>query len=263
MTHKEKRIYLIRELLSESSRYRDAVIPDDDEEQKRLLRALMNVRPPEPVSEEFLKIQDAYLSAERDRAGVVDAEALPHLRSDSRLVLWQGDITTLKADAIVNAANSAMLGCFHPLHGCIDNIIHSRSGIQLRLTCSEIMKRQGHEEPAGKAKITPAFNLPGKYVLHTIGPMIYGSVSKRDCETLSSCYRSCLELAAEKGLKSVAFCCISTGEFHFPNQRAAEIAVQTVQEFLNRNTGIERIIFNVFKDTDLKIYRNLLGEDQC
>ena len=152
MTHKEKRIYLIRELLSESSRYRDAVIPDDDEEQKRLLRALMNVRPPEPVSEEFLKIQDAYLSAERDRAGIVDAEALPHLRSDSRLVLWQGDITTLKADAIVNAANSAMLGCFHPLHGCIDNIIHSRSGIQLRLTCSEIMKRQGHEEPAEKRK---------------------------------------------------------------------------------------------------------------
>ena len=143
-------------MLSESSRYRDAVIPDDDEEQKRLLRALMNVRPPEPVSE-FLKIQDAYLSAERDRAGIVDAEALPHLRSDSRLVLWQGDITTLKADAIVNAANSAMLGCFHPLHGCIDNIIHSRSGIQLRLTCSEIMKRQGHEEPAGKSENHPCF----------------------------------------------------------------------------------------------------------
>ena len=261
MNQSERRQILIRVLLNEHPEYQGLRIPADADTQRQLLRGLLNIREPQRIGADFLQIQDEYLQEEIAAKGIIDAADLVPLQPG--LYLWQGDITTLKADAIVNAANSAMLGCFHPLHGCIDNIIHSRSGIQLRLTCSEIMKRQGHEEPAGKAKITPAFNLPGKYVLHTVGPMIYGSVSKRDCETLSSCYRSCLELAAEKGLKSVAFCCISTGEFHFPNQRAAEIAVQTVQEFLNRNTGIDRIIFNVFKDTDLKIYRNLLGEDQC
>lgn len=263
MTHKEKRIYLIRELLSESSRYRDAVIPDDDEEQKRLLRALMNVRPPEPVSEEFLKIQDAYLSAERDRAGIVDAEALPHLRSDSRLVLWQGDITTLKADAIVNAANSALLGCFVPCHGCIDNAIHSAAGLQLREACARLMEEQGYPEPAGRAKLTAGYNLPARYVLHTVGPIVRGRVTRQDRKDLASCYRSCLALAAEHNLHSVAFCCISTGEFHFPNQEAARIAVDTVASFLNQqSTSIRRVIFNVFKDLDAGIYRALLGPDQ-
>ena len=218
MTHEQRRLYLIRELLAEDAQYQGMVIPEDTQGQKDLLRALMNVRPPMPIGEEFLTVQDEYLSAERDMEGVVDGCALPPLLSDERLVLWQGDITTLKVDAIVNAANSGMRGCFHALHACIDNIIHSKSGIQLRLYCDELMNRQGHEEPTGPAKITPAFNLPSRYVLHTVGPIIGRRVTPRDRELLASCYRSCLELAAENSLESVAFCCISTGVFRFPNQ---------------------------------------------
>lgn len=263
MTHEEQRRYLIQSLLAESPQYKNMVCPSELQEQKNLLRALMNVRPPKPISESFLKMQDEYLSGERERTGVVDGMLLPALASDHRLVLWQGDITTLKADAIVNAANSALRGCFCSLHSCIDNMIHSRSGIQLRLYCDELMNAQGHDEPAGRAKITPAFNLPARYILHTVGPIIRGRVTGKDKKLLVSCYRSCLELAAENGLKSVAFCCISTGEFHFPNQLAAEIAVKTVQDFLQQDTGIERVIFNVFKDTDLAIYRRLLGENEC
>lgn len=179
------------------------------------------------------------------------------------MVLWQGDITTLKVDAIVNAANSALLGCFRPLHTCIDNIVHSRSGIQLRLFCYDMMSKQGHEEPAGQAKITPAFNLPSKYILHTVGPVIGGAVRKQDCEALTSCYRSCLELAVKNNCQSIAFCCISTGEFHFPNEKAAEIAIQTVTSFLNTRKENIRVIFNVFKDIDLHIYQNFLGVSRC
>lgn len=261
MTHEDQRRYLIRELLAENEQYKDIAIPPDPSGQKNLLRALMNIRPPRPIREEFLKVQDEYLSAERDQTGVVDGERLRALASDDRLVLWQGDITTLKADAVVNAANGALRGCFCALHPCIDNIIHSKSGIQLRLICDEIMNAQGHDEPVGRAKITPAFNLPSRYVLHTVGPVIYGKVTREDKELLASCYRSCLEVAAENELKSIAFCCISTGEFHFPNQEAAEIAVKTVRDFLAQDTGIKRVIFNVFKDTDLAIYRKLLGGD--
>ena len=263
MTHGEQRIYLIRELLTEDPQYHNIIIPSDALEQKQLLRALTNIRPSKPIDEDFLRIQDEYLAAERDQLGIVDGELLPSLPCDSRLVLWQGDITTLKADAIVNAANSALRGCFCPLHSCIDNIIHSRSGIQLRIYCDKIMSAQGYDEPTGQAKITPAYNLPSKYILHTVGPIIYGRVTRKDKELLASCYRSCLELADKSALKSVAFCCISTGEFHFPNQEAAEIAVKTVRDFLQGNTGIDRVIFNVFKDTDFEIYRSLLGEDQC
>lgn len=262
MTHEERRIYLIRELLAEDARYAGAAIPDGAAEQEKLLRALMNVRPPRPIGAEFLKVQDEYLRAERDRRGVVDAEAMPALPSDPRMALWQGDITTLKADAIVNAANSALLGCFYPLHGCIDNIVHTRSGVQLRLLCSEIMAKQGHEEPAGRAKITPAFNLPSRYILHTVGPIISGRVTQRDRELLASCYRSCLELAAANGCRSVAFCCISTGEFHFPNELAAQIAVDAVRDFLDAHDGL-RVIFDVYKDLDLEIYRNLLKAGKC
>lgn len=261
MTHEEQRRYLIRELLAEDAQYQGMAIPEDAAEQKKLLRALMNVRPPMPVSQDFLAVQDEYLSAERDMEGVVDVRALPALRRDERLVLWQGDITTLNADAIVNAANSGMRGCFRPLHSCIDNIIHSKSGIQLRLYCDEMMNRQGCEEPAGRAKITPAFNLPSRYVLHTVGPIVGGRVTRRDRELLASCYRSCLELAAEHGLESIAFCCISTGVFHFPNQEAAEIAVNTVTGFLQTPSSMQRVIFNVFQDTDRQIYRGLLGPD--
>lgn len=259
MTHSEQQVYLIKALLAEDSRYRDISIPSHEQEQKDLLRSLMNVRMPKPISRDFLKIQDEYLQYERDKRGITDSGELPSVPGDSRLVLWQGDITTLKVDAIVNAANSGMLGCFHPLHSCIDNIIGSRSGIQLRLYCYDMMGRQGHEEPTGQAKITPAFNLPCKYILHTVGPIISGPVRKQDCEALASCYRSCLELAVENHCQSIAFCCISTGEFRFPNQKAAEIAVQTVTSFLNTQKPDIRVIFNVFKDVDLQIYQKLLG----
>lgn len=261
MTHEEQRRYLIRELLAEDAQYQSIVIPEDAQGQKDFLRALMNVRPPMPVGQDFLTVQNEYLSTERDMEGVVDVHSLPSLRCDERLVLWRGDITTLNADAIVNAANSGMRGCFRPLHSCVDNIIHSKSGIQLRLYCDKMMNQQGYEEPAGQARITPAFNLPSRYVLHTVGPIVEGRVTRRDRELLASCYRSCLELAAENGLKSIAFCCISTGVFRFPNQDAAEIAVKTVAGFLQTPSSVQRVIFNVFKDADKQIYRGLLGPD--
>ena len=259
MTQNERRIFLIKELLAEQPRYRGLSVPADVQEQKNLLRALMNVRPPMPIGQEFLTVQDEYLSTERDMEGVVDVRSLPPLRRDERLVLWQGDITTLNADAIVNAANSGMRGCFHALHSCIDNIVHSKSGIQLRLYCDELMNRQGYEEPTGQAKITPAFNLPSRHVLHTVGPVIQGGETRRDRELLASCYRSCLKRAAENDLETVAFCCISTGVFHFPNQEAAEIAVRTVTDFLQAPSSIQKVIFDVFKDADKQIYQRLLG----
>ena len=259
MTHEEQRIYLIRELLAEEPGYREIEIPDCEEEQKRLLRSLMNIRPPRPISNEFLKIQDEYLKEEVARKGVTDSASLPVSSLDRRLVLWRGDITTLKIDAIVNAANSALRGCFVPCHSCVDNIIHSVSGIQLRLACDRIMNEQGHDEPTGKAKITPAYNLPSEYVIHTVGPIVSGPLTDQHCRQLADCYRSCLELAADNGLKSIAFCCISTGEFHFPQKKAAEIAVRTVTDYLNRDSRIGKVVFNVFKQEDYDIYKGLLG----
>lgn len=260
MTHDEQREYLIQELLDEDIQYRDVAVPKEAEQQKLLLRSLMNVRLPKPVSQEFMEVQDEYLRYERDAAGIVDAASLPAVPGDPRLVLWQGDITVLNCDAIVNAANSRMCGCFIPLHTCEDNIVHSKAGIALRLKCHDIMQKQSHEEPAGRAKITPAYNLPAKYVLHTVGPIIEnGKPSEKQKAQLASCYRSCLELAAESGCKSIAFCCVSTGVFMFPNQLAAEIAIKTVKDFLAEDTRIERVIFNVFKDLDKEIYRALLG----
>ena len=258
MTHNEKRLYLIKELLSELPQYRNMEIPNNTEEQKRLLRSLMNIRAPRPIGNEFLKVQDEYLSAEVAEKGITDSAALPVSLVNSRLVLWRGDITTLKVDAIVNAANSALRGCFVPCHSCVDNVIHSVSGIQLRLACDQLMTEQGYDEPTGKAKITPAFNLPCHYVLHTVGPIVHGQLTQQHCRQLADCYRSCLVLAANHGLKSIAFCCISTGEFHFPQKKAAEIAVQTVTKFLQTDTQIEKVIFNVFKQEDYDIYRAIL-----
>ena len=251
---------LIAILLAEMSEYRAqaAQVEETQEAQRELLRALMNVRPPRPLSEEFLRMQDALLSAERKARGVVDVMTLPAVPSDARIVLWQGDITRLNADAIVNAANSALLGCFIPCHRCIDNTIHSAAGLQLRAACEELMKRQGHPEPTGAAKITAGYNLPARHVLHTVGPIVHGTLTEEHRQLLASCYRSCLTLAAKNGLKSVAFCCISTGEFHFPNDAAAEIAVREVRAFLAENTSVERVVFNVFKDADLHIYERLL-----
>ena len=257
---KERRIWLIRELQREMPQYQDIRIPVTEEEQWNLLRSLFNVRPPYPASQEFLKVQDEYLSELVRSRGIVDAESLPASELDPRITLWQGDITTLRCDAIVNAANSALLGCWQPCHSCIDNMIHSLSGVQLRIKCNEIMQAQGHEEETGTAKITPAYNLPCKYVLHTVGPIISGPLRKEDCDLLAGCYQSCLELAAGNNVRSVAFCCISTGVFHFPQQRAAEIAVETVKQFLETDSSIDRVIFNVFTDRDLTIYQKLLGE---
>lgn len=256
--------YLNNILLQEMPAYKNEAehFPENEREQRRLLRSLMNVRPPMPLKPEFLEIQDMLLSAEREEKGVVDGNCLPVTAGNSRLALWQGDITRLAVDAIVDADNNALLGCFCPCHGCIDNAIHSAAGLELRDECNQIMQKQGHPEPNGKAKLTKGYNLPARYVLHTVGPIVSGRVTQRDRKELASCYRSCLELAAQQGLSSVAFCCISTGEFHFPNKEAAEIAVKTVTEFLQHNTAIRRVVFNVFKDIDKEIYRDLLGADQ-
>lgn len=257
MTQSERRIWLIQYLLDENKRYSDVEIPPDREEQFRLFRSLVNVRMPRPVSEEFLKIQNEYLAQEISQKGITDIKDLTPVQED--ICIWQGDITTLKCDAVVNAANSQLLGCFFPCHACIDNCIHTFSGVQLRLFCNEMMQKQLFEEPTGSAKITPAFNLPSSYVIHTVGPIISGALRQRDKELLASCYRECLKLADEKNLKSIAFCCISTGEFHFPNDKAAEIAVDTVRDY-KRQTGSEiKVIFNVFKEYDLQIYKKLLG----
>ena len=247
-------------LLAEMPEYRaqGEQFPREEGAQRRLLRSLMNLRPPMPLDPDFLAAQDALLSAETAEKGVVDGDALTPTQADNCLVLWQGDITRLRADAIVNAANSALLGCFHPCHGCIDNAIHSAAGLQLRDECGHIMKAQGHPEPAGRAKLTEGYNLPARYVLHTVGPVVGRQTTARDRADLASCYRSCLELAAEHGLKSVAFCCVSTGEFHFPHKDAAEIAVGAVKAFLETRSPVKRVIFNVFQDLDAKIYRGLL-----
>ena len=259
MNQSEKRQFLIQSLLKERPEYRDLSIPSESDSQRQLLRGLMNIRAPQRTDAEFLKTQDAYLQGETAAKGITDIAGLTPIQPG--LYLWQGDITTLKCDAIVNAANSGMTGCYIPNHRCIDNAIHTYAGVELRLACAELMEQQGHPEPTGQAKITPAFNLPCRYVLHTVGPIIDGRVTKEDKELLASCYRSCLELAAENGLESVAFCCISTGEFHFPNDLAAEIAVRTVKEFLKKQTSVKKVIFNVFKDLDKAIYEKLLRAD--
>lgn len=260
MTQSERRMYLLRELLKEQPRYRELQIPTDKQKQKNLLRSLFNVRMPGPVSEDFLKIQDAYLQEETARKGITDMADLTPVQGN--LYLWQGDITTLRCGAIVNAANSQMLGCFWPCHGCIDNAIHTYAGVQLRAACAALMKKQGQEEETGKAKITPAFNLPCHYVLHTVGPIVSGPLQEKDKALLASCYRSCLELADSHGIRSLAFCCISTGEFHFPNDVAAEIAVATVQNYLRQKHSKMEVLFNVFKDVDYEIYRRLLESDE-
>ena len=224
MTQDEKRKYLITELLKERPEYADISIPKDEIAQKKLLRALFNVRLPLPIGDEFLRVQDEYLQEEIAQKGITSTDDLDPVKSD--MYLWQGDITTLQCDAIVNAANSQMLGCFCPNHGCIDNAIHTFSGVQLRLKCSEIMQKQGKTEEIGKAKITPAYNLPCKYILHTVGPIITGRLTEKDCELLRSCYHSCLMLAGE------------------------------YKKLTNRKI---KVIFNVFKNSDYKIYREYLG----
>ena len=256
MTQVERLDYLIHYLLNEGKQYQDIQIPKDITNKQKLLRSLMNVRHPLVIDEEFLKVQDEYLKECIKAKGITKLQELRQIQNG--IYLWQGDITTLEVDAIVNAANAHMLGCFVPCHGCIDNAIHTYAGIELRLECAKIMEAQGYEEPTGQAKITNAYNLPCNSILHTVGPIIYGDVSKKDQEALASCYRSCLDLAKDNQIKSIAFCCISTGEFHFPNQLAAQIAIETVKTWQKENPEKIEVIFNVFKDRDYGIYKQLL-----
>ena len=269
MNKKEEIDYLINELISVNNRIdKKMEIPEDYSEKRKLLRSLMNIQTPVQLSDEFYEIQDKILSEETERKNLAFADEIkaisenPH-EIESKMALWQGDITCLKVDAIVNAANSQLLGCFIPLHNCIDNQIHSAAGYQLRMECHRIMKEQGHEEAIGKAKITPAYNLPSKYVLHTVGPAIaQGSKpSEMDYKSLENCYKSCLELADSNGLKSMAFCSISTGVFNFPKEKACKIAIKTVRDYLksHENTNIEKVIFNTFSDDATRIYKKYLG----
>ena len=261
MNQRERRIGLIKALLDEKASYKGMDIPGEEGEQKRLLRSLMNVRMPKPISDDFLKLQDEYLEKELEKKHVTTLDELEELQPG--IYVWQGDITTLKVGAVVNAANSGMTGCYQPCHACIDNCIHTYAGIQLRLKCAELMEKQGHEEPTGQAKITPAYNLPCDYVLHTVGPIIYDKVRKEDEELLASCYENCMRVAEENGVESIAFCCISTGVFRFPNDRAAKIAVDTVKECMKKYQGIKNVVFNVFKDVDLNLYRMELDGRFC
>lgn len=256
---------LIEYLIHENAQYENLQVPENKQEKRDLFRALRNVRWPKPISEEFLRLQDEELQAQLLEKGVVELndcrDGVHTVSTDKQLLIWQGDITRLKVDAIINAANSEMLGCFHPLHKCIDNAIHSAAGVQLREECYQLMLQQGHEESTGQAKITKAYNLPCKYVIHTVGPIIpTGIPNPLQKEQLASCYRSIMQLADENHLESVAFCCISTGEFRFPNQLAAEIAVQTVKDNLTKHPdcSVKQVVFNVFKDIDKVIYQQLL-----
>ncbi len=220
-------------------------------------RALVNIRAAKAIDDDFLALQDDYLSELSKERGIVEISEMMSCKNN--IFLWQGDITRLAVSAIVNAANSAMVGCFSPLHDCIDNIIHTYSGVQLRLACSEIMTEQGHEEATGTVKVTSAYNLPSDFVFHTVGPIVDGKLTEKHCKLLKAAYNSCLEKAHEMELQSIAFCCISTGVFRFPQERAAEIAVQTVREFLAKNKTDLRVVFNVFKDDDYRFYAKLLG----
>ena len=249
-------------LLGEMPQYKEQAtgFGTDEVSQFRLFRSLVNVRPPKPANSEFIRLQDEYLQFEIYKKGVADIDDLTPMQNE--IYLRQGDITTLRCDAIVNAANSHMLGCFCPCHGCIDNAIHTYAGVQLRLECAELMRSQGHEEPTGQAKITKAYNLPCKKVIHTVGPIVSSKLTMKDEQLLASCYRSCLALAEQNKTESLAFCCISTGEFHFPNRRAAEIAINTVKEYKSATGSKIKVIFNVFKNEDYNIYRELLGANK-
>lgn len=256
MNQSERRQILIQFLIKEQSGYRKIMVPHDSDEQKKMLRSLINIRMAAPVSDEFQRIQDEYLQEENRKRGIVELSALTPVQNE--IYLWRGDITRLACGAIVNAANSSMTGCYQPCHNCIDNCIHTHAGIQLRNYCSDLMEKQGHEEPTGMAKITPAFNLPCEYVIHTVGPIVRGKLTALHRRQLSSCYRSCMELADQNQVCSIAFCCISTGVFMFPNEEAAEIAVQTVKDYKAETGSRIEVIFNVFKELDEQIYRNLL-----
>ena len=250
MTRAEQLDFMISELAE------GIQTPETEEDKWTAFRSLVNTRRPGPVSRRFLEVQDAFLHEEARRKGIITIDDME--KAGDGLYVWQGDITALAVDAVVNAANSGMTGCYCPCHGCIDNAIHTFAGVQLRNACAEMMAEQGRPEPAGRAKITPAFNLPSRYVIHTVGPIVKGRVTEQDRALLRACYRACLAAAEAHGLESIAFCCISSGEFRFPGPEGAEIAVNTVLEY-RKGGGSSRVVFNVFQDRDLKIYRRLLN----
>ena len=257
MNQAERRAFLIRALLAERPDGEKIALPASADDQQALLRALMNVRPPTPVPPEVLAVQDAYLERRLlERGGATDATGLAYRDC---MAVWRGDITLLATDAIVNAANSQMLGCFVPGHSCIDNAIHTYAGMQLRLACAELMDEQGREEPTGNVKVTPAFNLPSRYVFHTVGPIVPSHrPGPRERLLLQSCYESCLAAATRLGLSTLAFCCISTGVFGYPQQDAARVAVDAVRRHLSENDPDLKVVFNVFLASDEAIYRKLL-----
>ena len=263
LTQEQRLDFLLKKFKADSDGYSDLETPDDVEGQRRVLRSLMNIRMPKPMADDVMAVQDEYLKQRAADKGIVGLSDIPVIRDG--LSIWQGDITRLAVDAIVNAANSQMLGCFVPMHACIDNCIHTFAGIQLRAECSRQMDRlrkkygRGYEQPAAVPMITDAYNLPAKKVIHIVGPIVQHKLTPELEKNLADCYRNILDICLENGLKSIAFCCISTGVFRFPNKRAAEIALQTVQEWLTDHDGqMERVIFNVFKDEDKAIYEKLI-----
>ena len=247
--------FLINYLLSERNDLGNIAIPEAEQDKFRLYRSLVNIRPAWEADKSFLQAEDEYLTLLTESKGITDIDDLTPI--EDGIYLWQGDITTLRCSAIVNAANSGMTGCWQPCHSCIDNCIHTFAGIRLRYECDRIMQEQGHEEPTGRAKITQAYNLPCDYVIHTVGPIVQGQLTDEHCRLLESSYQCCLELALQNGIESIAFCCISTGVFGFPQKQAAEIAVRMVRDF--RKAHAIKIIFNVFKEDDYEIYKELLG----
>lgn len=258
MNMDEMRDYLIDYLSKENQEKFKQQLPLY-EDKDMTLRGLFNIRPGVEIAEDFLRVQDSYLKEIARLKGITDVNDIEAIPSNSRISMWRGDITTLRIGAIVNAANSGMQGCFLPNHLCIDNEIHTFSGVQLRIECSKIMKKQGYGEPTGIAKITSAYNLPCDYVIHTVGPIIYDKVTQEDESLLASSYKSCLEIARDNGVKSIALCCISTGVFRFPGESAARIAYKTVSEFLENDNSLEKVVFNVFTQKDEEIYKKLLG----
>lgn len=234
------------------------------------MRSLMNVRMPKKASEEFLRVQDEYLRQRAQEKGITDVKDLKPVASDPRLIIWQGDITTLRCDMIMNAANGEMTGCYVPLHGCEDNFVHTYSGVQLRYDTynrmKELRKKYGEDyvQPTAVPMVTSAYNLPSKYVLHIVGPIVPGRLEEKYVRQLEACYRASLDAASEKGCENIAFCCLSTGVFCFPQDRAAEIAVKTSKDWLSSHpeSSLKKVVFNVFKNSDLTLYRALLGPDE-
>lgn len=269
----ERLDYLLEKFKKDSLWYKDLEVGEDYQEKRRALRSLMNIRMPGAMDPEVLEVQDEFLREEAAEKGIVTLEEIPTAARQygsrksfgDKISVWQGDITRLQVGAIVNAANSQMLGCFHPCHGCIDNAIHSAAGIELREACSQYMEHRkvqygkAYEEPTGRAVLTEGYNLPAEYVIHTVGPIVYGSLTKKLKEDLRNCYKNILKCCVEHGIRSVAFCCISTGEFHFPNDEAARIAVAEVRKYLEKHQeDFDRVIFNVFKDVDRELYEDLV-----